>query len=171
MNIVSLGSERIAISFKDIEVNINNEYYNNITFIIRLLTYDELVRVTSLDTENSIINLIIEEDIFATSLISISGINTEMGIDIEGMEAGVISTIASAIINTSRFYLADIEASIEKEKRESTVFNQMQLVVAKNFNIQFKDVIKMPIDELVRKFALFQETFPNESLVFNKEEK
>jgi len=168
MNIISLGSERMAMSFDDLGVNINQIYYNNLTFIIRLLTYDELVRINSINTNDSLINLILEEDVFNLCLIEIVGINEEA--DMENMEAGVVSSISGAIINSSNFYFTDVEGGMEKENEDSNVFNQMQLVVAKNFNIQFKDVLKMSIDELVRKFSLFQATYPNEALSFNKEE-
>ena len=168
MNIISLGSERMAMSFDDLEVNVNQVYYNNLTFIIRLLTYDELVRLNSIRTEDAFINLIIEEEVFLLVLEEIVGIEEE--IDTENIEAGIISTISGAVINSSNFYFSDIEAGIEKEMQDSNVFNQMQLVVAKNFNIQFKDVLMMPIDELVRKFSLFQATFPSEALEFKSEE-
>jgi len=168
MNIISLGSERMAMSFDTLAIDINGYYYNNLTFIIRLLTYDELIRVNSIRADDAVINLIIEEDVFSICLIEIVGIEDEVNINV--MEAGIISTISGAIISASNFYFSDVPAAIEKESSESTVFNQMQLVVAKNYNIHFKDVIDMPVDELVRKFSLFQSTFPNEALNFNREE-
>jgi len=168
MNIISLGSERMAMSFDTLEISINEVYYDNLTFIIRLLTYDELIRVNSIKTSDAVINLVIEEDIYELTLIEIVGIEEE--VNINTMEAGVISTISGAIINSSNFYFSDVQAAIEKEASESSIFNQMQLVVAKNYNINFKDVINMPVDELVRKFSLFQATFPSEALAFNREE-
>ncbi|MDB4533404.1 hypothetical protein N9242_00930 [Vicingaceae bacterium] len=168
MGIISLGSERIAVSFDELSININGASYENITFIVRLLTYDELVRVNSINTDDPVVNLIIEEDIFNITLYDVVGLGKD--IDINEIEAGVISTISSAIMNSSNFYFSDPQAAIVKEEKESTLFNQMQLIVAKNYNILFKDIIKMPIDELVRKFALFQTTFPDQALEMKKEE-
>jgi len=168
MNIISLGSERMAMSFDDLEININQIYYNNLTFVIRLLTYDELVRINSIQTDDTLINLILEEDVFNLALIEIVGINEE--VDLENMEAGIVSSVSGAIINSSNFYFTDIEGGMEKENIESNVFNQMQLIVAKNFNIQFKDILLMSIDELVRKFSLYQKTYPGEALSFDNQE-
>jgi len=168
MNIISLGSERMAMSFDDLEININQIYYHNLTFVIRLLTYDELVRINSIQTDDTLINLILEEDVFNLALIEIVGINEE--VDLENMEAGIVSSVSGAIINSSNFYFTDIEGGMEKENIESNVFNQMQLIVAKNFNIQFKDILLMSIDELVRKFSLYQKTYPGEALSFDNQE-
>ncbi|RLA65740.1 MAG: hypothetical protein DRQ78_04990 [Epsilonproteobacteria bacterium] len=168
MNIISLGSARMAMSFDDLEININQIYYNNLTFVIRLLTYDELVRINSIQTDDTLINLILEEDVFNLALIEIVGINEE--VDLENMEAGIVSSVSGAIINSSNFYFTDIEGGMEKENIESNVFNQMQLIVAKNFNIQFKDILLMSIDELVRKFSLYQKTYPGEALSFDNQE-
>lgn len=164
MNIISLGSEKLALSFDELEININGVYYDNLTFIVRLLTYDELMRTNGIRTGDPSINLILEEEVFDIVLLEIIGIDDK--IDKATIEAGVISTVTSAVINSSNFYISNIHAAIEKEEKESTVMNQIQLIVAKNFNIQFKDIINMPIDELVRKFALFQKTFPSEALEF-----
>ena len=158
----------MAMSFDDLEININQIYYNNLTFVIRLLTYDELVRINSIQTDDTLINLILEEDVFNLALIEIVGINEE--VDLENMEAGIVSSVSGAIINSSNFYFTDIEGGMEKENIESNVFNQMQLIVAKNFNIQFKDILLMSIDELVRKFSLYQKTYPGEALSFDNQE-
>ena len=156
------------MSFDLLEINLNGIYYNNLTFVIRLLTYDELSRINSIQTQDALINLVLEEDVFQLTLLEVVGIEDE--IDLDSMEAGIVSTISGAVINCSNFYFQDVEAGVAKEMQESNIFNQMQLVVAKNFNIQFKDILVMPIDELVRKFALFQVTFPSEALDFNREE-
>ena len=165
MNLVSLGSEKMAISFNDLEITINDMLYRNLTFIVRLLTYDELSRVNMINTDNSLINIVIEEDIYNLAVEQVVGIDEE--IDVESMEAGIVSTISGIILNSSNFYFNDPLASVDKESTGSTIFNQMQLVVAKNYNIQFKDILSMPIDELVRKFSLYQTTYPNEALSFS----
>lgn len=155
----------MAISFNDLEITVNEIPYRNLTFIVRLLTYDELVRVNSINASDNLITLIIEEDIYSLVAEKIVGIDEE--VDMDNLEAGVVSTIAGIVLNSSNFYFNEPLSAIDRESGESSIFNQMQLIVAKNFNIEFKDILKMPIDELVRKFSLFQNTFPNEALSFN----
>lgn len=136
-----------------------------LTFIVRLLTYEELVKVNSISVDDVSISMLLEEDVFELVLHEIVGLSAH--IDIDRIEAGIISTISGAVISASNFYFLDIHSGLKKAQTESTIFDQMQLVVAKNFNIEYKDVLLMPIDELARKFALFQATFPDQALSFD----
>lgn len=170
MSLFSLGSEKRAITFRDLAIDISGETYTGLTFIVRLLSYEELIKINSIKQEDPEIAFLLEEDVFELVLDHIVGLPLESGIDIDYMEAGIISTISAGVMYASNFYFNNVHAGIQRGLTESTIFDQMQLVVAKNFNIQYKDVLLMPIDELARKFALFQTTFPDQALAFDNEQ-
>lgn len=166
MSIFSLSSEKMAMTFdNELAININGDSYTGLTFIVRLLTYEELLKVNSVAADNPLISVLLEDEIFDLVIQEVIGISDLLDTDI--IEAGIISTISGAVISASNFYFKDAHAGIAKASQESTIFDQMQLVVAKNFNIEYKDVLLMPIDELARKFALFQATFPDQALTFD----
>lgn len=165
MSIFSLSSEKVAMTFsEDIAVDISGDSYTGLTFIVRLLTYEELLKINSVAADNPFISILLEDEVFSLVVQEVIGISDLL--DTDTIEAGIISTISGAVISASNFYFMDAHAGIAKASQESTIFDQMQLVVAKNFNIEHKDVLLMPIDELARKFALFQATFPDQALTF-----
>lgn len=166
MSLFSLSSEKMAMTFSsELAVNINGDSFVGLTFIVRLLTYEELLKVNAVNADNNFISLLLEDEIFELVLHEVIGISDPLDTDL--IEAGIISTISGAVIAASNFYFMDVHAGIAKASQESTIFDQMQLVVAKNFNIEYKDILLMPIDELARKFALFQATFPDQALTFD----
>jgi len=165
MNILSIKSHNFAINFKDIAITIGNEIYSNLTFIFRLMTIDELMRLNSLNTDNLMVKLEAEEEIFNLCLIDVIGLDKK--IDLDKIESGIISTIAVVIVKRSTYYLLNTEEALQKEPEYLTIYDQMQLMVCKHFNMNFNEVVNLPIDDLIRKFALIQITFPPQEPVNN----
>ena len=169
MQVLSLTDDRMAMTFHNRIININGANYKSLTFIVRLLTYEELIRINAIAVDDTYLTLLIEDDIFNTVVESVVGLEG-IEIDIDTIDAGIVSTIAGAVTSSSNFYLHNVEQGIKDEAANSTVYDQMQLVVAKNYNIDFAEVRKIPLDVLVRKFGLHQVTFPQDSLTFEQDQ-
>lgn len=166
MGILSLSSNKVSMTFGDeIPISLYGHSYLGVTFILRLLTYEELLKVGALPTLSPGAAIELEDEVFSLVVDEALGLGPD--IDLDNLEAGIVSSVAGAVLGASQFYFRDVKAGIEKGSGEYSVFDQMQLVVANNFNIPHQEVVAMPIDELARKFALFQATFPSQALEFN----
>lgn len=164
MNLLSTGVNSWLINLPDVS------YYGRLSLVVRLLTYEEMVRVVGIDITTSNIKISLEDDIFALCVQRVLGFEDLSDVRFGDLEAGLISTVAKCIYETSKRYYNNPEQLIEESLSESTLFDQMKLVVANGYNIDHRIVEGLPIDELMRKFALYQATFPQSALTFNDDE-
>ncbi len=168
MNILSLGEDKMSISFPDIDISINGQVYSNLVFIVRLLTYDEVLRLLKFNTDNGLSNSLIEEDVFDLIFDKVLGI--EETVDTEDIEAGIISTIVGAIQSKSLQHIYSTEALVAQYESELSGLDSIQAIVSRYFNTPYDEVRSYPVNKLLKRFALFKSTFPAEAAMISGEE-
>lgn len=170
MDIVSIGQNRYSISLPFVEIEVEDYILTDPVFIVRLLTYSEILNYLKYDKDiNPVSNLVVEEEIFLLCIDEIAGIDNLSSVDLTSIDAGIVSTVAGVIIEESISYVNDFEARLDSESQEVILFDQIELVVSKNFNIDYESIKKMSVNELFKKYATFCKTYPNEALVMKED--
>lgn len=170
-SLVTLGEDKYLCRLKDKTFNINNVLYPDLTIIFRLLTFDELKVVDKLLPDekdkpdfSSSIKLELEEDIFRKCVYQIFGVSDIKDIDLDTLEAGLISTVSGLILRRSYDHVQDFSGWLNKYIGSAQIYDQIKLYVSRYFNMTYKEVQELPIDILLKKYAVFHATFPNEAL-------
>lgn len=151
-NVVQVGRGRYQITFEN--VSIGGETYSAAVFVFRLLTFTELARVWSLDTVDKQYETFIEDDIFDTIFEGILGFDDSTAIDKNSLDAGVVTTLVSAAIHFSKEYVNKIEESVQREKDDISDLEKINGFVSKAFFMPLENVERMPINKVIRYFAL-----------------
>ena len=139
-------------------------------FKIKLLSYPDINKVNMMLT-SGMKETDINEEIVKKCVVSIIGFENEE-LDIDLSPAGVIDHLATKIKLNSMLITEDIEKSFEILHQSCSIYERIALVVAHFSNHSFEYCKELPIDELVKRYALCSIAFPLQAppLVFNVEE-
>lgn len=171
MNIVSLEKGKVSISING-PITFNDNIYSNLVFIGRLLSLEELARVDSFSSESKEYNLVVEDNVFDLAVEGIVGFDDDIlsNINRDKLEAGIISTVSLAIIAKSYFYYRNAEKILGLLSEEVEIVDSINAVVSRYTCTPYDEVRKLPINELMKRFAILQKTFPNEIRLQRNEE-
>lgn len=173
-------------------VTIGDAVYANASFVCRLLTINELMHI---DRYTGVINdimhegkefdfeddwffierdaigevkLVVEEEVFARCCIGVLGANVL--IDIENIEAGVVSKIGQAILRRSLdLYINYDRYTEEFTNLKSRYFDIIKSLLCRYQNAKMEELDVMPIDQLLRRFAMLRAAFPKETEITSQE--
>lgn len=173
-------------------VTIGDAVYANVQFVCRLLTINELMHI---DRYTSVINdimhegvefdfddewffierdaiddvkLAVEEEIFIRCCLGVLGASVQ--VDISNIEAGVVTKIGQAILRRS----LDLYINYDKYTEEFTSLKQRYFDIIKSLlcryqNAKMEELDIMPIDQLIRRFAMLRAAFPKETEITQQE--
>ena len=173
-------------------VTIGDTVYVNAQFVCRLLTINELMHI---DRYTSVINdimhegvefdfedewffierdaiddvkLAVEEEIFIRCCLGVLGVSVQ--VDISNIEAGVVTKIGQAILRRS----LDLYINYDKYTEEFTSLKQRYFDIIKSLlcryqNAKMEELDIMPIDQLIRRFAMLRAAFPKETEITQQE--
>ena len=173
-------------------VTIGDAVYLNAQFVCRLLTINELMHI---DRYTSVINdimhegvefdfedewffierdaiddvkLAVEEEIFIRCFLGVLGVSVQ--VDISNIEAGVVTKIGQAILRRS----LDLYINYDKYTEEFTSLKQRYFDIIKSLlcryqNAKMEELDIMPIDQLIRRFAMLRAAFPRETEITQQE--
>ena len=173
-------------------VTIGDAVYANAQFVCRLLTINELMHI---DRYTSVINdimhegvefdfedewffierdaiddvkLAVEEEIFIRCCLGVLGVSVQ--VDISNIEAGVVTKIGQAILRRS----LDLYINYDKYTEEFTSLKQRYFDIIKSLlcryqNAKMEELDIMPIDQLIRRFAMLRAAFPKETEITQQE--
>ena len=173
-------------------VTIGDAVYANAQFVCRLLTINELMHI---DRYTSVINdimhegvefdfedewffierdaiddvkLVVEEEIFMRCFLGVLGVSVQ--VDISNIEAGVVTKIGQAILRRS----LDLYINYDKYTEEFTSLKQRYFDIIKSLlcryqNAKMEELDIMPIDQLIRRFAMLRAAFPKETEITQQE--
>lgn len=158
--IFNSGEHGVAITLSGLEVTINGNIYNEPICIARLLTIQELERLESFKSDTEISKAILDQELVNLVFVSFLGITDT--VDWEEIEAGVITTIADAIKAKSMQIAFDVTGYINFSQQQLGVYHSIQAIVSRFLSTPFDVVEKLPINELLRRYAICQMTFPQE---------
>jgi hypothetical protein len=162
VNVFNLERDLISINLGKIVIfTKNKDRYTGIYAICRLLSLEEIRRIDTIKNNSAIIQDSIEESIVKECLIDTLGLNKD-DIDFEISDAGLISRIANAIIIKSLSMLSEPIRKVELLEKEISLIETMGAIVSKHMNISYIEVMKLPINKLLRYFSICKMTFPNE---------
>ena len=139
---------------------INNTIYKDPIVVGRLLTVDELQRITSFNLDNPVARLTVEDDILDSAFDSFLGITDT--VDWNEVEAGVADTIINGLVLKSLSYSNDPIGKVEETKTKINVLHQMQAIVSRFLSTPFSEVELLPINELFRRYTICLTTFSQE---------
>ena len=173
-------------------VTIGDAVYANAQFVCRLLTINELMHI---DRYTSVINdimhegvefdfedewffierdaiddvkLAVEEEIFMRCFLGVLGVSVQ--VDISNIEAGVVTKIGQAILRRS----LDLYINYDKYTEEFTSLKQRYFDIIKSLLCRYQiakleELDIMPIDQLIRRFAMLRAAFPKETEITQQE--
>ena len=173
-------------------VTIGDAVYANAQFVCRLLTINELMHI---DRYTSVIDdimhegkdfdfeddwffierdaidevkLVVEEEVFGRCCIGVLGAN--ITIDVENIEAGVVQKIGQAILRRSLdLYINYDRYTEEFTNLKSRYFDIIKSLLCRYQNAKMEELDVMPIDQLLRRFAMLRAAFPKETEITSQE--
>lgn len=139
-------------------------------FKIKLLSYPDINKVNMM-LASGMKESDVNEEVVKKCLISIIGFENEE-LDIDQSPAGVIDHLATKIRLNSTMVIEDIEKSFEILHQSCSIYERIALVVSHFTNQTYDYCKELPIDELVKRYALCSIAFPSQApaLVFEVEE-
>ena len=91
-------------------------------------------------------------------------------IDIENIEAGVVSKIGQAILRRSLdLYINYDRYTEEFTNLKSRYFDIIKSLLCRYQNAKMEELDVMPIDQLLRRFAMLRAAFPKETEITSQE--
>lgn len=129
----------------------------NIKF--KLLSYPDLNKIELMVT-SGMNRLDINDEICSKCILGIVGFDNEE-IDFSESPCFVSDYIATKIENNSRTIINDVEKAFTSLSGSSSLYERLSLVVAHYTNNSYEFTQKLPIDELVKRYALCSMSFPN----------
>jgi hypothetical protein len=166
-----LGIERGKVALRiPTTITINGFEYDNITVIARLLSYQEVLRLDSFKTSTDTANILVEDDVFALTFDRFLGLPDGIELDIDNVEAGILSTISYAIVTKSIAHILNAKEFLQEYSAMTNSIDSMELIVARYTSTPLIDVRNYPVNVLFSEFALIKKTFPGEILEIDPEE-
>lgn len=159
-NIFNSGHNGIAIQLKGIEVTINGNIYKDPICIARLLSMREIERLDKFNTTTPESRIFLDEEIVSNVFESFLGISDL--VNWQEMEAGIVTTIANAVKLKSIEMISDPERFLAEYESTINVYNSIQAIVARFMATPFSEVENLPINELLRRYAICIATYPEE---------
>lgn len=129
--------------------------------IFNLLTKVELESFKSLTELEPTERLALETSLVENSVLAIVG--SENTISLDFCPAGIISSIAEAVIIKSEEYLLN-ENNLMYEEAEAGVnyIEKMAAIIAYYMNVNYDFVISLPINEVYKRYSICQQAFPQQ---------
>ena len=140
----------------------------NIKF--KLLSYPDLSKV-NLMLQSGMSKEDIYEEICKKSIKGIIGFDSEE-IDFDASPAGIVGHIGFKILENSNQITNDIEESFNTLSGSVSLYERISMVVSYYTNNTYEDAQQLPLDELVKRYAICSMAFPNTvpPIVLEKEE-
>jgi hypothetical protein len=154
------GTGCIKIPLIGQTVTINGVMYKQPVVSARLLTANELDRLTTFDLGNPEARFVVEDEMLEDIVEGFVGIHGI--IDWDEMEAGSVDAITNGVAIASISYAQDPVTKFNEAKQSVTLLHNMQAIVARFLSVSYLDVEKLPINEVFRLYAICRVTFPNE---------
>ena len=140
------------------------------TIKFKLLSYPDLNKIGMM-TASRMKDSDINEEVCNKCIIHIVGFEEEI-IDFDESPAGIVDHIGSKIRENSVSVIDDLETTFEQMVRLASMFERISLVVAHYTNNTYEYCQGLPVDELMKRYAICSLAFPAQvpPIVFEKEE-
>lgn len=137
--------------------------------LINLLNNIELESFKNIYDLNPVEKLNIENSIVRDKVLSILGYDKQINLDYT--PAGVITSIAAAVIKKSEEYLLNTDNKMYEEAVSGVNYiEQMCAIISYYTNTTYDVVIEYPINEIYKRYAICQTAFPNQIQALSPEE-
>jgi hypothetical protein len=106
--------------------------------------------------------ILVEEEVFKRCFLGIVGIDDP--VDMDTIEAGVVSLVGQAVLRRSLDLYVNFAQYLEVfENQKSSIFDLMKSLLCRYQNETIDSLDMMPIDKLLRRFAMIRAAFPKET--------
>jgi len=153
---------RAAINLKGFYI-VTEEYdiIDNPVIMVDLFTKVELESFKALLTNSAISIEQVEEAVVYEKIVNIVGVPDKIHVGIT--PAGVISSIARAIITKSEQYVLNKDNKMYEEHAEAVNYIEvMCCIIAYYTNTPYTELLDMPINEVYNRYAVVQRAFPTQ---------
>lgn len=138
-----------------------NSIIDDPMILVDLLTKVELETFKSLLNVGPLERIEIEESVIKNKFLAILG--SDQFINFNFTPAGVIASVAEAIIKKSEEYLQNEENRTYLEVADSVNYlESMCAIISYYMNISYDFAISLPISEIYKRYAVCQVAFPNQ---------
>jgi hypothetical protein len=162
INIFDLKRDSIAINLEKITIiTKDGDIYKNMYALCRLLSIEEIRRIDTVNNDTPTVHDALEESILKECLVDFIGLDKDI-VDWERSDAGLIPRIANAVILKSISIITDPLSKIPKMQSEISLIESIGAIVSRYLNISYIDVLELPINKLLRYYALCKKTFPSD---------
>lgn len=140
------------------------------TIKFKLLSYPDLSKLEMMLNAGMTLEDI-NEEVCNRCIISIVGFEEER-LSFSNSPAGVFSHIGTKIIRNSKEVIRDLEGAFQAFSASASIYDRLILVVSYYTNNSYEFCQNLPIDELVKRYALCSMAFPAQvpPIVFEKNE-
>lgn len=128
-------------------------------FKIKLLSYPDINKIELMES-SGMKEVDINEEIVEKCLLTIIGFEEEE-LDLDNSPAGVVDHLATKIKLNSLMCINEVEETFQKFISTSSLFDRLALVVAHYTNNTYEYTQQLPIDELMKRYAVCYMSFPN----------
>ena len=169
---LSSGVDYYVVALEGIEVVCKKSCLRlkspNIKF--KLLSYPDLNKI-NLMMSSGMSEEDIHEEVCNKCILGIVGFDNEI-IDFDESPAGIVGHIGFKILENSKTLLNDIEESFQILSQGCSLYERLSLVVAHYTNNTYEYCQCLPIDELIKRYALCSMAFPDKvpPIEFEREE-
>jgi len=159
-NIFNCGDGGIAITLSGLHVTINGNVYFEPVCIARLLTLPEIERLHSFATNTDNELSTIDEEVVRLTFRSFLGITDT--VDWNAIEGGIIALISQSVRLQSILFVSDPITHLNKLRAQIGLYDSIQAIVSRFMATPFDVVRNLPINELLKRYAICLETFKEE---------
>lgn len=161
---IELGSRAVINLHGFFVITNTHSIIDNPKIVVKCLQVSELFVMEYFDNLSPLDKLIVEEDLIRDNVCEIYNHEGET-ISLEYTPAGIITSIASAILNLSLKYLINDDGVPYAQHYERISYlENMQAIVSYYLQIPYGEVVKLPLNELFHKHAICARAFPNQVL-------
>ena len=126
---------------------------------VRLLSYSEASKCISM-TNSGMNQLLINDEIVEKVVLGVIGFDGEV-IDFEASDAGLCDALAERIMMESVYILNNIDLAYERIAPSVTWVETICCIVSNRMSTPYTDVLNLPIDEVIKRYAICQASFPD----------
>lgn len=159
---LELGSRAVLNLHGFFIITDKDEIIDNPQVIIQTLKPDELYLMDYFDELDANERADLEDILVRENVMGIYGY-PDSKISCTYTPAGIVASVAKAVLELSFKYLENKDGRAYKEKLETvTYLESMQAIVSYYLQIPYSDVTKMTLSELYKKHAICAATFPSQ---------
>lgn len=162
VDIFEIKNGLIYVDLKGITIRTKDgSTVKNTSVLCRLLSMEEIIRINTTSNNAPLVHDTVEESVYNKCLIDFIGISKD-DVDIFNSDAGLLSRVSSAVINTTLSIVEDPKRFVEQEETKVDFIDIASAIVSQRLNIPYHEVLRLPVNTVLKYFSVLKKIYPNE---------